>query len=392
MGIIRKRRVFYLSGFDPRGVAAYHRLFAEEAQKQASRTGQSVTVGSRKRISPLSSIWRAQRPPEQGAAETTFEFLHWDDIVREHWHTGYHRLYRIAPTVYWRMLVTTGVFGKVFRVSKWPCVTGLAPGLVLLGMPMLALLTGWGGYVAATDVFPQSVWAASAAAVAGFAAVSGLSLWLERAFALGWLLRTYAFVFNYGLGQIPAMDTRLDQFAQHIARYIETSNDDEIVIVGHSVGANLAVSMLARAVTVNPELWRRYKPVGLLTLGGTLPMLGLMPTARVFREELTALAVSHELDWVDISAFEDAASFPLVNPLTASGIAVGQDAGARPKVVAGDFKTMLTPGNYYRAVWNLFRMHFQYLMATERDLLHDYLSVTTGSLSFRQRFGQQRQP
>jgi len=24
---IRKRRVFYISGFDPRGVAAYHRLF-----------------------------------------------------------------------------------------------------------------------------------------------------------------------------------------------------------------------------------------------------------------------------------------------------------------------------------------------------------------------------
>lgn len=275
---------------------------------------------------------------------------------------------------------------SVFRISKWPIVTGLAPGLVLFGGPLLGLLAAWGGYTAAADAFPQFWWAAPLVGIAGFAAVLGIGFWMERAFSLGWLLRTYALVLEYGLGRIPELDARLDRFAEHIARYIEASDDDEIVIVGHSVGANLAVSVLARAAVSNPNLWR-HKPVNLLTLGGTVPMLGLMPTAGIFREELRVLALSPELPWVDISAFEDAASFPLVNPLTASGIAAGQEAGPRPQLLCGAFKEKLMPKTYYRAVWNLFRMHFQYLMASERDLPNDYLSITTGRLSFRDRFG-----
>jgi hypothetical protein len=387
MAEVRKRRVFYLSGFDPRGVAAYHRLFSEESQKQAGWHGLTVRVGERRRTDALSSVWRAGRPEAEGATETTFEFLHWDDIVRAHWHPGYRKLYRLAFRVYWSGIVTTGLLARVFRVSKWPVVTGLAPGLVLFGVPLLAVLAGWGVLAGADPAFPHSAWIAPAAAAAAFALTAGAGLWLDRAFALGWLLRTYAFVLDYGLGRIPELDARLDRFAQRIARYVETADDDEIIVVGHSVGANLAVSVLARAAGINPDLWRRYRPVGLLTLGGTVPMLGLMPTAGTFRDELSLLAASHELHWVDVSAFEDAASFPLVNPLAASGITAGQDAGERPRVLSGEFRNRLTSRTYYRAVWDLFRMHFQYLMASERELPDDYLAITTGKQVFRERFG-----
>jgi hypothetical protein len=115
-------------------------------------------------------------------------------------------------------------------------------------------------------------------------------------------------------------------------------------------------------------------------------MLGLMPTAEVFRSELAALADSEALRWVDVSAYEDAASFPLVNPVVASGLTAGQ--GASPLVLAGGFKEMLESRTYYKAVWNLFRMHFQYLMASERDVPHDYLAVTTDAVAFRERFGR----
>jgi pimeloyl-ACP methyl ester carboxylesterase len=385
MAEVRKRRVFYLSGFDPRGVAAYHRLFIEESKKQSAWSGITVQVAERRRLNALSSVWRAERPEAEGTTETTFEFLHWDDIVREHWHTGFRRLYCIALQVYWRLIFSTGVLGNVFRISKWPFVTGLAPGLVLFGITMLAFLSGWSAYAAVEDYFPHIMWAPPLAAIAGFSILAGLGLWLDRMFALGWLLRTYDFVLNYGLGLIPAMDKRMDQFAQRIAHYIETSEDDEIIVVGHSIGANVAVSTLARAVGINPELWRRYSPVGLLTLGGTIPMLGVMPTAKAFRKELGVLAASHELHWVDFSTSDDAASFPLVNPLVAAGVA-GQEAASRLQVLDGAFKEMLKPETHRRAVWNLFRMHFQYLMASEREVRHDYLSITTGRMLFRERF------
>jgi len=384
--LIRKRHVFYISGFDPRGAAAYHRMFCDESQKQATRQGVCLQVGERVRVGSLSSRWRAERQTVHGPVETTFEFLHWDDLVRRHWHSGYPRLYRLLPKVYWDMIFKSRLFGKVLRVSKWPVVTGLAPGIGFMVFPVLALLAAWGANAAAASALPQFVWAAPVAGLVGFVAVVGVGVVVERVFALGWLLRTYAFVLGYGLGRIPELEPRMDEFAKRMAEYIGQSDDDEIVVVGHSIGANVAVSAMARALQCNPELCRGPVPVSFLTLGGTIPFLGLMPTAEVFRKELAALADSEELRWVDVSAYEDAASFPLVNPVLASGLTAGR--GASPLVLAGGFKEMLESRTYYKAVWNLFRMHFQYLMASERDVPHDYLAVTTDAVAFRERFGR----
>ncbi len=382
---IRKRRVFYVSGFDPRGAVAYHRMFSDESRKQAARQGFVMRVGDRVRSGSLSSTWRAERQVDAGVVETTFEFLHWDDLVRKHWHRGIFRLYGLLPSVYWDMLFKAKLLPKVFRVSRWPVVTGFAPGLFFLLMPVLALLAGWGAYSVSVNHFPQVYWAPFLSSITAIFAVAGAGMIFAQAFALGWLLRTYAFVIAQGFGRIPELDPRLDHFARRIVEYVEQSDDDEIVVVGHSIGANIAVSAMARALQRSPELWRGRVPVSFLTLGGTIPMLGLMPSAGAFRNELEALAGSEELRWVDVSAYEDAASFPLVNPVVASGLAAGQ--GKRPLVMDGGFKAMLEPRTYYKAVWNLFRMHFQYLMASERDVPNDYLAVTTDVVAFRERFG-----
>ena len=58
---IRKRRVFYVSGFDPRGATAYHRMFMEESQKHAAQRGVSLQVGKRRREGPLCTTWEVMR-------------------------------------------------------------------------------------------------------------------------------------------------------------------------------------------------------------------------------------------------------------------------------------------------------------------------------------------
>ena len=388
---VKKRRGFYVSGFDPRGPALYHRMYREESQKQAARSGFSVRVGERRRMGPLSTTWRVERATDDSAVETSFEFMRWDDIVRRHWHGGFARLYVLALKTYWHGTVTTGLLGKVFRIARWAFVTGIAPAVVLLGMPPFALLAGWGGYLIGEGA-SMSGWLPVVSGSAGFAAVGTLGYLLERKLSLGWLLRTYAFVVAYGRGKIPELDERVERFAERIASYIQTSDDDEIVVVGHSVGANVAVSVLARALAVSPLLYRSYGPVGFLTLGGTIPMLGLIPSAQRFRDELAQLARNPDLVWVDVSAPQDAASFALLNPVTASGVAVDGAALLRPQVVSACFRETLSPETYSRAVWDLFRMHFQYLMASEQERVHDYLSVTTDGLMFRERFVSGAQP
>jgi hypothetical protein len=383
--MIRKRRVFYISGFDPRGVGAYHRLFSEESRQHASRFGVQLQAGPRKRAGALSSTWTAHRPVEGGTVETTFEFPHWDDIARRHWHDGWRSLYRLAWKTYWHWLVASDFLLRIFRVSKWNFLTGIAPAIVLFVLPPLALLAGWGGHVLGARVFPEAGWVTWALGAAGFAAVLALAWWLERFFSLGWLLRTYGFVIDWSLKRVPELDERVERFTERLVAYVGSSDDDEIIVVGHSVGANVAAAVLARAIALKPDLLRPQK-LALLTLGGSIPMQALMPWSESFRVELAGLAGNPDLFWVDVTASQDVASFAGHNPLTASGITVEGRAPQRPLVVPGDFRERLAPENYERASWDVFRMHFQYLMASEREWPNDYLSLTTDGLAFRDRF------
>jgi pimeloyl-ACP methyl ester carboxylesterase len=391
MSQVRKRRVFYISGFDPRGVAAYHRLFSEQSRAHATRFGVPLQSGPRKRQSSLSSVWSARQATDDGAVETTFEFPHWDDIARAHWHAGWRSLYRLAFKTYWHWIFGCDIFKRVYRVSKWNFLTGIAPAIVLFLLPPLALLTAWGGHVLGRLAFPGADWAHWALAAAGFAAVIVAGWLLERLFSLGWLLRTYGFVIDCSLGHVPELNERMDRFVERIAGYLETSDDDEIIVVGHSVGANVAVTVLARALTRRPDLLRG-RPVALLTLGGSIPMQALMPWSGVFRAELAALAANSDLFWVDVTALQDVASFAGHNPVTASGVTVDGKPPQRPLVVSGAFRERLAPENYERATWDVFRMHFQYLMASEREWPNDYLSVTTDGVSFRERFVKTNEP
>jgi hypothetical protein len=387
MSAVRKRRVFYISGFDPRGVGAYHRLFSEESRQHASRFGVQLQAGPRKRAGALSSTWTAHRPVEGGTVETTFEFPHWDDIARRHWHAGWRSLYRLAIKTYWHWIFASDILRKVYRVSKWNFLTGIAPAIVLFALPPLGLLAGWVGYVLGARAFPGMAWVAWALGAGGFAGIIALAWWIERFFSLGWLLRTYGFVIDWSRRRVPELDERVERFTERVVAYLESSDDDEIIVVGHSVGANVAVSVLAQALARKPALLAPRK-LALLTLGGSIPMQALMPWSEAFRGELVALAGNPDLFWVDVTASQDVASFAGHNPLTASDITVDGQPPKLPLVVPGGFRERLAPENYERASWDVFRMHFQYLMASEREWPNDYLSVTTDGLAFRERFAE----
>ena len=87
---VRRRHVFFFSGFDPKGSAYYHRLYAAGAAQQRQATGHSIQVGPRERTDVRhAQRWQVEWQP--GTAEqvhTTFEFLTWDDLVRAHWPKG----------------------------------------------------------------------------------------------------------------------------------------------------------------------------------------------------------------------------------------------------------------------------------------------------------------
>ncbi|MFM7311925.1 MAG: hypothetical protein ACKO0M_01950, partial [Cyanobium sp.] len=77
------RKIYFLSGFDPRGSSFYYRLFVEQLKAYAAHSGRQLRVGRRRgQQDPLLSSWQVH---EQGRTVLEVCFLHWDDIVREHW-------------------------------------------------------------------------------------------------------------------------------------------------------------------------------------------------------------------------------------------------------------------------------------------------------------------
>lgn len=370
-GAVRRRRVYYLSGFDPRGASFYHRLYRDEAGKQAALHGASIVVGPRSREQGRVSRWRVQADWDGHRVETDYQFLGWDDIVRAHWMP--RRAFVLLEGVgVLKHYLVHGALGAIRRAGRGPFFSALFPyvGALSLGVASLGIGAVAAGVVAGLH-YP--LWAAMAsgtvATAGGF--LGGLRL-AERS-GVFWLLRTYSFAYRWGRRPVDSLEARMDEMAERILRDSRERPVDEVLLVGHSVGTMLAVSVAARLLRVAPAGLPTFK---LLTLGGCIPLLSLLPTARTFRRDLEAVGASPVLPWTDIAAQADPLCFARTNPLTVSGLDAPRPG--QPRQVLARFFRMFPPERYKKLSRNKLRLHFQYLMAGEIAADYDYFRLTAG--------------
>jgi hypothetical protein len=385
--------VFFICGFDPQGPAHYHRLYAAEAARQAAVSGYRIEVGSRVNGGDEWSTWGVRwREASEDAArvETTFEFLRWDDIVREHW-----------PRQRWRVMLGTlastarqvrnGVLWRILKTS-WPAFLVLAmPPLLVLG------LAGWWGLTLAGA---GAAWrwhgalpaGASLAMIVALVGASGwgcwrLAAWGEAKVQMAWLMRSTRFILAQARGRVPALERRLDEFGRRIAEAWNDATWDEVLVAGHSSGAMLAVSAVARALSSAGEagaIGRRA--LSLLTLGECVPVLSYQPEAVPFRRELALLARSPAVDWVDFTAPPDGCCFALVDPTAVCTDRGTGEAWRAPKRLSPRFAQLFREETYARLRRDKYRCHFQYLMASELPGAYDYFAITAGGLRLLARF------
>jgi hypothetical protein len=379
---VRKRCVFYLSGFDPKGAAHYHALYRDEAAAQAKVSGLELTVGRRQKSADGNAFWEVSAATPDGPVKTRYEFLRWDDIVRQHWPRSQARLVKDLITTTWLNL-RTGALWRMFKLA-WPPVLAIFLPFVLLcavvlGAPLLAVLVVW--------VTPPS-WGGGAALLLSLATLVGwsaLALQLEKKFNMAWLLRSYAFTAKQAGGQAPQLDDRLEQHAKTLLARIHSAVDDEVLIVGHSSGTMMAATVLANALRRDPQLGSHGPAVSLLTLGQWMPLLSTLPKAERFRDDLRRLADAKDMDWIDFSAPPDGCCFALINPLLAcdKNIHAIED---RPKLLSPRFAEMFDVDDYAAIRHDRFRCHFQYLMASKKAVLFDYFAITAGARTLGDRF------
>lgn len=183
-----------------------------------------------------------------------------------------------------------------------------------------------------------------------------------------YLMHDYAFSARWRGVNPPALEDRTTAFAATIADAMNR-DVDEVLIVCHSSGAHLAISVLAdrfrdgRVLKGGPSL-------GFLSLGQVVPMMSFLPKAYRLRADLGYLNVQDRITWIDVTARGDGCAFALCDAVAVSGVATYNKKW--PLVISAPFTQSLQPETWKALRWRFFRLHFQYLCAFDRPKDYNY--------------------
>lgn len=380
--MIKKRHVFYLSGFDPRGPSYYHALYQTESQSQVHSSDISFTVGKRTSPSKRVSRWEITAKSEDNEIITQYDFLRWDDIIRKYWTRNEGSLLAKTLASFW-LSVHTGLLAKAWRAAWKPTALFIYPTAFLTLTIVLSLAGGWIAHQQLRET--SHGWLPAAGAIAFFLVILAAGRILSAKTSAYWLLRLCNFCIAYGQGHLPCVEKRLTEFATLIAAEIRKTDADEYLIVGHSVGAILAVPVMARLLESRPDLLE--KKIAFLTLGQCIPLVSFLPHAENYRHDLKKVGNSNTVIWVDFTSPADPACFALVDPVAAAGLSDPDYTNTHPKLLNARFYKILSAKRYKSMRLDGKRLHFQYLMAGDVAGEYDYFAITAGNLSLAERFG-----
>ncbi|WP_299967158.1 hypothetical protein [uncultured Roseobacter sp.] len=377
---VRRRKVFYIPGYDPFPPRRYRELYRREGAAQAEISGYVLEMEGGLEA-PGRFGWRVSAQMQDRVTRSEIEVLVWSDIVQDS-RTGsipgtYLALFRTA----W-IYLSTGALWRLMRLRKGPVIAALYPVVMLLGQLALATLAGWLIWQLGTSLAPGV--ALLAAGAGGLCAVLLLRWFRDRdgrIFAY-YLMHDFAHSAEARGAYPAALAERLEVFRERVAEAL-ASDVDEVLVVGHSSGAHLAISLLAEI------LRERQAPqdgpaLGLLSLGHVVPMVGFLPQAGALRRDLSTLAVSDRLAWIDVSAPGDGCCFALCDPVAVCG--QGSPEARWPLVFSAAFTKTLSAERWKRLRRRFFRLHFQYLCAFDRPGDYDYFAITAGPVSLADRY------
>ena len=174
-------------------------------------------------------------------------------------------------------------------------------------------------------------------------------------------------------------------FSNSIAQAL-TENWDEVLVIGHSSGAHLAVSILNDLIRDGRVPQGDGAPaLGFLSLGQVVPMVSFLPEAHRLRRDLREFCTRTELAWIDVTAPGDGCAFALCDPVAVTGVAP-EEGKLWPLVLSAAFTKTMSPERWKSLRWRFFRLHFQYLCAFDFPNDYDYFAITAGPQTLRARF------
>lgn len=383
-----------MPGFDPRGSRFYFQLYSQEAKRFAADTDADIKIRRLTSQEGWDSLEILYRKGDT-EAHTDYEFLEWGEVIKDYWENSAVRLFLNIGRMYAR-IACDGSASRIFQKSVDSFLSCIFPGVYWTACPLVLLIVSMAAFWLATHAFP--LWGAVVLGIASFG--FGLLVCERAARKLGipWLMRTCLFLFRLGEKPLPAkLERQLDRMSARIEEAIRSNKPDEIILVGHSVGAIIATLALSR-ISKTLEIPQNFKFV---TLGQCLPYITLLVHGGFLIEALQSLEHRSDLLWLDGTIRIDPLCFFMVNPFTACFDPASQkmhpmagsgrqkrnlncstDPNEIGKCRLFQFKVplhrMLNPKNYLKIRFNFLQIHFQYLRHHDFLEFFSYHQMTAG--------------
>ena len=375
--MIARRHVFHIGGYDPISPEQQLDRFRRSLALFQRTWGVKAAIVSGIDATPVSASWEMEASGPNWNTRTSYEMLRWDDLIREDHARGmWSRLREAFVTL--ADFVLTGTLFR-FMYSSWKYAGFfLFPYLYLAGFAACGAGIGYG--------------LVRLAGVTGFAAVlltvvSTVVVTAGLLYLLGWrwpinhVFDDWIFSREFVYGKRPRMDARIDQFAERILDSIRNADVDEIVVVGHCLGAALVMDAVARALKREPELARCGPPLCILTVGATIPKFSLHSRGERIRQATQRVADEPRIRWTEYHARDDAISFYRFDPVTLKRFSRERSDG-RPNVRRVQLHEMMDKASFRRHRFNFMLLHYKFLMGNSVRANYDHCLIVCGPLPF----------
>lgn len=370
---LKKRHIYYVTGFDPRGISFYYSLLKREALLSKKRKQSQFYAGKLNAENEHSSscplIFEA---PENFTSE--YHLLSILDLIAPYFRQSILQAMWQALTMFWMMISSKIIFKCLIHSFKFGLFI-LYPFIILF----LSMAASWGlSALLSSQLVPQEYsWVCIPIFLLIFYLFLALLKKTDQFHYIFYLLGDFYFSQTAVRNKNEALNTRIDRFAHDIVNTLsKTDENEEILIVGHSSGGLLAIQLMATLCDIAPP--ETVSRLSLLTMGNQAS-LGFLNNAEVFHKNIDTLLKSPGITWRDVFAPQDVISSGKleVNKFFSGQLSSGYEC------MSARLGESLTPENYKIMVHKFFRIHMQYLRSSETGRGFDYFQLLNSPMRLK---------
>ncbi len=366
--IIAKRLVFHIGGYDASmPPEAVHRRFVRELRRFEGTWSAKASV-SEPKLSDDQVAWRVIATGPNWRVETDYRFVRWDDIINADAARPMWRRVALGILAFFDFVVAGALWGYL-RTNWRYALFFLYPFLVLAAFIAIAWFFG--------DLAARASRSLLIGAAASSLALIALLHWPLRWMYLPELLDDWIFSSEYIRHTDPVLEPRLDRIAHQIHTATRRSDTDEVLVVGHSLGAVLAVDLLDRVLKLDAARGLKDSRLAFASVGSSILKIALHWGAKRFRAALKRVGSARAIYWAEYQALVDVMNFCKTDALAE----IGLKGIGRPVVRIVRIRDMVSPDFYRRIRGNFYRVHAQFISGNDRRSFYDYFMMVCGPLA-----------